>query len=252
MFAEGLKGLSNSLKAHLYDRVSNPLFICILCSWFFFNWESFIYFMLSEAKVEDKLVYIKDNHDDVWINVIYPILYGSFFCLIYPIVSFIPFYLWEFISSRKRLIKSKFSIVQPLSIKQSMAIRDELKIKEVERREMLEDYSLEQENFKRIISRLNTENRKLIKLVSNYNKIDLKEYIVLSEDQELVLQYISDSDQEYITAENLVEKNNQSFDYVSELLNVLMNKSMIQTVKLSHSEEVAYKVSSIGSRYLST
>lgn len=90
-----LKDISNTLKAILYERVSNPLLSSIIFAWLYFNWRGIAYFLLSDSGIEAKIDYIDNNYSCFNYNVVYPIITGVAFSVLVPWISCIPFYVKE-------------------------------------------------------------------------------------------------------------------------------------------------------------
>ena len=151
-----LKELSTSLKAQLYERVSSPILGSVLIFWLIFNWDAVVYFLLSDSKIEEKLTYIDCNFVNFDNNFLYPFLFSTLFCLIYPLVSFIPFYIWEWISSQKIKSKNRLSMSEPLSVERSIAMREELLNKETKIRKVIVEHNKEKEDLDKLISQLNS------------------------------------------------------------------------------------------------
>ena len=219
-------GLSTSLKAQLYERVSSPILGSLTVFWFLFNWEPVAYFSLSEAKIEDKLVYIADNFSDFDKNIFYPLLYSSIFCVIYPLVSFIPFYIWEQTSSKKVKLKNNLSMSEPLSVEKSIAIRKELLEKEQKIRQVIIDHNNEKEDLKKLLIEIKSENERLYKVISKFETIKPSEHLELNEDEKTVLGYFRNlKDNHQYIANDIIGDNDVSEEHAISILNALESKA---------------------------
>ncbi|AKX50235.1 hypothetical protein [Thiopseudomonas alkaliphila] len=246
-----LKEISTSLKAQLYERVSSPVLGSILVFWLIFNWEAVLYFLLSGSAIEEKLVYIESNFKNFDRNVFYPLLYSSLFCLLYPIVSYIPFYIWEWTSSHKLRSKSKLSLSEPLSIENSIAIRRELIEKEAKIRRIISENNIEKGELEKIIDKLSRDNERLYKVISRFESIRPAEYVELSEDQERVLTYFSNLKDNYqYTPSDIIGDNDVSLDFTVKALNQLEKKGLLNKSGDTFGYEEGYQITNAGRKYL--
>ncbi|WP_188008527.1 hypothetical protein [Grimontia hollisae] len=246
-----LKELSTSLKAQLYERVSSPILGSLLIFWILFNWEAVFYFMLSESKVEDKLIYINENFKDIWVNVYSPLIYSSMFCLFYPLLSFIPFYIWEWVSSQKIKSKNNLSMSEPLSVERSISIRKELLEKETKIRRIIVEHNEEKEDLEKVIKSLTSDNERLYKVISKFEAILPAQYIELTEDEEVTLGYFRAlEDGHYYIPSDIIGDNNVSLEYTIKILNALDSKNLLRKSGDSHNGEDGYEITRSGRKYL--
>lgn len=138
-----------------------------------FNWEAIAYFALSESKIEDKLTFITANFSNFDNNVFDPLLYSSLFCVIYPLISFVPFYIWEQTSSKKIKLKNNLSMSEPLLVEKSIAIRKELLEKETKIRQVIIDHNSEKEDLKKLLNEIKSDYERLYKVISKFESINL-------------------------------------------------------------------------------
>ncbi|MEZ2746033.1 hypothetical protein ACBQ16_12625 [Halopseudomonas bauzanensis] len=246
-----LKELSTSLKAQLYERVSSPILGSLLIFWLLFNWEAVVYFMLSDSKVEDKILYINENFKDIWVNVYSPLIYSSIFCLVYPLLSFIPFYIWEWVSSQKLKSKNNLSMSEPLSVERSIAIRKELLEKETKIRRVIIEHNEEKEELEKVIKSLTSDNERLYKVISKFKSIRPAEYLELTDDEEVVLGYFRNlEDSHYYIPSDIIGDNDVSLEYTIKTLDALESKNLLRKSGDSHKGEEGYEITSSGRKYL--
>ncbi|WP_417684997.1 hypothetical protein [Pseudidiomarina gelatinasegens] len=246
-----LKELSTSLKAQLYERVSSPVLGSILAFWLIFNWEAVFYFLLSDSAIEEKLAYIQSNFRNFDRNIFYPMLYSALFCLLYPIVSYIPFYIWEWSSSHKLRSKSKLSLSEPLSIENSIAIRKELIEKEAKIRKIISENNNEKDELEKVIDKLSRDNERLYKVISRFESIRPAEYVELSDEQETVLTYFSklEDNHQYIPSD-IIGDNDVSLDFAVKTLDQLEKKGLINKSGETFGNEEGYEITNAGRKYL--
>ncbi|WMI65383.1 hypothetical protein RBH94_15125 [Aestuariibaculum sp. YM273] len=72
------------------ERMKNPFIASFVLSWIVLNWKPLVYFIFSDAKVEDKILHIDDSYN--WINC--TLWYPLFFALFYVLA--IPYIMWGF------------------------------------------------------------------------------------------------------------------------------------------------------------
>ena len=245
------KELSTSLKAQLYERVSSPILGSVIVFWLVFNWEAVAYFFLSESNIENKLKFIDSNFKDFDKNVFYPIIYSSIFCLTYPLISFVPFYIWEWTSSRKIKSKNNLSMSEPLSVERSIAMRKELLDKETKIRKVIVEHNQEKEDLEEVIKSLTSDNARLYKTISKFETISPSEYLELTEEQEVVLGFFSKlEDNEYFTASNIIGDNDITLEHASKILDSLQTKGLLRNIEDSIRGDVGYEITASGRKYL--
>lgn len=246
-----LKELSTSLKAQLYERASSPILGSILVFWLIFNWEAVFYFLLSDSAVEEKLAYIQNNFKNFDRNVFYPLLYSALFCLLYPVVSCIPFYIWEWTSSHKLRSKSKLSLSEPLSVENSIAIRKELIEKEAKIKNVISENNDEKVELERVIGQLSRDNERIYKVISKFESIRPAEYVELSSNEEIVLTYFSkQEDGYYYTSSHIIKDNDVSLDFAVKTLDQLEKKGLLEKSGETFESEEGYEITDAGRKYL--
>lgn len=156
-----IKEISNTLKAMLYERVTNPLLSSIIFAWLYFNWRAIAYFSLSDADIVDKIEYINSNYSCINNNVIYPVVVGTFFSVFVPWVSCIPFYVKEKSHSVQLRWKQIIEGGQALSIEQSNLMRSEIIEKRKELKSIITKYESHIKENNDLIAVLTKENKEL-------------------------------------------------------------------------------------------
>lgn len=164
--------LSKSLKSVLYERVSSPLLGSIAFFWISFNWKPVLYFLLSEDSVENRILHISKNYASFDVNVLFPVVLGGVLSVIYPIISFVPFWISEKIKHAQRNIKQKFSLSQLLTLEQSISLRKELVTKEKRIKSIISDGQTLRSELERQIKDLTDENTDLYHRLSELDIID--------------------------------------------------------------------------------
>jgi hypothetical protein len=166
--------LSTSLKASLYERVSSPLVGSIVFSWVAFNWKGLAYLLLSDARIEDKIDFFSANYSNVDTNILYPFLSGTTIAVFYPIIAYIPFWIWEQIRSAQRNLKKRLSLSELLSVEQSLQLRNELAQKDTRIREIIAENQVNLTELKGRVEELTKENSSLYFKLSELSPLDPK------------------------------------------------------------------------------
>ncbi|MBA4501107.1 hypothetical protein [Marinobacterium marinum] len=168
------KELSTSIKANLYERISSPLIGSIAISWFYFNWQSILYMVLSDGKIETKLQVFTEQYSNLNTNIIYPVIAGSLIALLYPLVAYIPFWVWEKVQHAQRALKQSLSMKQQLSVEQSLLLRQEILDKDKQIRKIVSENQDATNQLKDIITTLTEENAELYHKLSELTPPDPK------------------------------------------------------------------------------
>ena len=168
------KELSTSIKANLYERITSPLFGSIAISWLYFNWQSIVFMAMSDQKIEAKLKVFTEQYSDVHINFTYPIVFGSLVALLYPIIAYVPFWVWEKVQHAQRNLKQSLSMSQQLTVEQSLLLRNELVDKEKQIKSIVSENQDTVRTLKSNISTLTKENSELYYKLSELTPPDPK------------------------------------------------------------------------------
>ncbi len=131
-----------SLKATLYDRLSNPFSGALIISWIAWNWKAIYYLFYGEGTVIYKTEYIHDNfYKNLWnpwsdgftLNPIYlPFLSALFITLIYPWVTNKIYSIWLTHKESQRNIKNKIENNRLLTLEESLEYVNTLRDKDIE------------------------------------------------------------------------------------------------------------------------
>lgn len=130
--------LANSFKAILYDRIVSPLSGAFICSWLMINWKLLMVIFDGNTSVVERIDYIENNLLNTNTILYYPIFSTLFIVIIYPWLSNIAYFLWQYANSFKLKTRLKFEDSSPLTLKQSIEIRKEMQRKDFEFNELLQ------------------------------------------------------------------------------------------------------------------
>ncbi len=132
-----IKELATSFKAILYERIVSPLSGAFVFSWCIFNWKMLAILFAGKMPVTEKIELIEQKY--LLINTIWwgPLISTAFLIIVYPWISNIAFWLWQFSTSFKVKAKIKFENETPLTLNQSIEIRKEIQRKNLEFNELL-------------------------------------------------------------------------------------------------------------------
>jgi len=136
-----LSDLRKSINAILFERVTSPLFGTLTISWIVWNWKIiYLTFFISESKVKgNKIDYIIENYSDIHLLVTYPLISTLVLITLIPFLSNGAFWLYLKFNRWKIDKKNEVEKKQLLSFEKSLAIRKELKDKEIEFEKLLSD-----------------------------------------------------------------------------------------------------------------
>ena len=178
-----LEGISDSIKAALYDRLSNPLLSSFLISWSILNYEVFLY-LFSDLSPINKIYGINAIFSDGsslltfnqelpgWFiyGVWHPLVFALIYLFIFPFPSEKVFKFWR--ETQKKLHEIKISIDDetPLTIEQSKKIKSE----NIDLRSKLEASNDSVSELRARIQELLTENEELKanSLISDLEQVD--------------------------------------------------------------------------------
>lgn len=145
-----------SIKAHLYDRATSPLFGTFVASWIIWNYK-FILILFSSMEPTAKLSYIEtalygSNWDRFGSGLIFPLTTALLFIFIYPVAAN-PIY--RYVRQRQKdiqEIKRKIDEETVLTVKESRAIRRTLLEQEQEFNQTLRERDALIDEFKKVIA----------------------------------------------------------------------------------------------------
>lgn len=154
-----MEDLIKSIKAHLYDKATSPLFGTFAVSWGIWNYK-FVLVLFSSMSVDKKIDYISTLlfphlHSYLLQGALYPLLTAVFFIFAYPFPAKFVYSFTRKQQKELREIKQKIEDETPLTIEESRKIRREIVNLELE--------------FERELERKDSEIQKLKDIVDNYN-----------------------------------------------------------------------------------
>lgn len=172
-----MEELFKSVKAHLYDRSSSPLFGAFMLSWSVWNYRV-LTILFSDENIEDKFSAIDkqfESFDFLTLQIngahidgfLIPALFALFYIYIYPVISE-PVYKFSLEKRRKlREIKQASDDLRLLSVEDSRAIYKELALAKARHGEEVEKYNKQNSENQKSINELQTE---LDKIKDEQNK----------------------------------------------------------------------------------
>lgn len=136
-----LSDLRKSINAILFERVTSPFFGTLLISWIVWNWKIiYLTFFISESKIDgNKIDYIIENYSDIHLLITFPLISTLVLITLIPFVSNGAYWLYLKFNRWKIDKKNEVEKKQLLSFEKSLAIRKELKDKEIEFEKLLSD-----------------------------------------------------------------------------------------------------------------
>lgn len=128
-----MRELLHSVISTSKDRISNPIIGTFIISWIVFNWKSLLFILISNQKIEDKILYIESNFYSIKNLLIFPLTAVIIYVVILPYVTLLFEYVLEF--SR---IKRNYILISKQ--KQIIINKNELAIEEIMLEENLIKY----------------------------------------------------------------------------------------------------------------
>ena len=151
-----LEEFEKSVKAALSDRLVSPLIGSYVMAWCFVNYKIFLIF-LSNMTYPQKTQCIDDLFVPWWRYLVcygVPLLWSSFYILIYPYIAKFVFKRWQHYIKDKRDIKNRIEEQTLLTKEESAKIREDFLRRKIELNSLLEEKDDE-------IKELKEENRLL-------------------------------------------------------------------------------------------
>lgn len=140
--------ISKSIKATLYDRIVSPVSGMFLLSWGVWNWKLCLILFFANYGVDQKISTISTLYINKYDNLIYPVLSTFILMFAYPIISILPTKTWEWANAYKNKMKHRYSIEVPLTLEQSISLRQELEKDRLELNSIIDGYKLKYEQEK--------------------------------------------------------------------------------------------------------
>ena len=127
--------LTTSFKALMYERLNSTFGASLVISWIVFNWEG-LYFVFNDegTSLLLQIEHIKLNYINFDNNFKDPLLYAFGISILYPLISFTPFWCQELLTKWKRKAKESFIrdklLTHEESVKLSSKIAEVTKLNE--------------------------------------------------------------------------------------------------------------------------
>lgn len=252
------KEMTTSFKASLYERTSSPLMGAIFLVWVGFNWKPLLYMLFSTANIETKLVFVTENYLNLWNNLFWPLIIGGILSLIYPVLSYVPFWVSEKIQHAQRNLKQELSMSQLLSVEQSLSLREELVDKDKKIRDILSDNQNQKSELETTIKQLTEENKDLYFRLSELDVPDPEadpQKIQLSRlEYEILNNHTGLQEGHVQIARDVADNLNQDVNEVQKALEDLEQRGFIKFVSNAEDDEgkdyPGYNLDILGRKYL--
>ncbi len=150
-----------SIKAHLYDRATSPLFGAFVISWVLWNYK-FVVTILSSMEVHDKFDYIStfiypSVNTCLLQGLLYPLLTTLSFIFLYPYPAK---FVYSFTRKRQKELKEIKQLIEdetPLTHEESRKLRRDMASLDLEYKKELERIGAENQRLKDLIEELKKE-----------------------------------------------------------------------------------------------
>lgn len=96
-----------SIRAHIDDRLSNPVLGPFAVAWVVSNWKLVLILLFSEYPMEVKIGIVESNYVNVWTMLIYPLVFAAFYALCLPWCTFWVQVKQDIVTTKRRLQKIK-------------------------------------------------------------------------------------------------------------------------------------------------
>lgn len=158
-----LSELKKSTSAILHQRVTSPLYGTLIISWLFWNWKIiYLTLFIDESSIKGtKIDFIVANYSNPLNHFIYPFISAAIIIVLIPFVANGAF--WLSLKFKKWRLDQKNEIEkkQLLTIEQSIALRSEIREKELGFEKILEKVEQEKEELNKISVELQEEVNRL-------------------------------------------------------------------------------------------
>lgn len=118
--------LIKEVKAQLYDRISNPLFVCFVASWGIWNWRLILGVLfgtgyeMRQAVVQEQIAQSGTWFQQLWF---FPLLSAILYILIYPWVARCVYWYWENQQKELKRLRQKIEDATPISQEEAIRLR---------------------------------------------------------------------------------------------------------------------------------
>lgn len=186
--------LLKSIKAHLHDKATSPLFGTFAVTWIVWNYK-FIMVLFSSFPVDKKFEYIS-THLYPFVNsylsrgVLFPLLTTIFFIFVYPYPAK---WVYSFVRNQQRQlleIKAKIEDETPLTVEDSRNIRRELTRLVLEHEKELEAKNSEILKLKTLIENFQNDEPPIEEISSKSPQLNgeqLRMLVYISENEKISL-----------------------------------------------------------------
>lgn len=153
-----MEDLLKSIKAHLYERTTSPLFGTFTISWIVWNYK-FIITIFSSMEVHLKFDYIStflypSTSTCLSVGVIYPLLTTLAFIFLYPYPAKFVYSFTRLRQKELKEIKQKIEDETPLTHEESRKLRRDMAALEIEHEKEMERRKTENQRLKEFIEEL--------------------------------------------------------------------------------------------------
>lgn len=151
--------IKKSINSVLFERVTSPLYGTFICTWLIWNWKIvYLTLFISEKTIQgSKIDFIVNNYSNVCHLVWGPLISTIVLISIIPFASNGSYWLHMWFKQWKVRMKNKLEDKQLLNFEQSVAIRLDLKNKEIEFEKLILDKENEIGLLKTQISELESQ-----------------------------------------------------------------------------------------------
>jgi hypothetical protein len=150
-----------SIKAHLYDRATSPLFGTFAVSWFAWNYR-FVVVLLVSMPVRDKFEFVSEVLYTTWFDrlgpgFLCPLATSLGFIYLYPILAR-PVYRYVRQQQKEmRAIKQQIEDETPLTLEESRVLRNAAFSRQRELEKQIEEKNAAIHQLKAVVTKLETE-----------------------------------------------------------------------------------------------
>lgn len=221
-----MEDLIKSIKAHLYERTTSPLFGAFTISWGIWNYK-FLVTVFSSMETHLKFDYIAtflypNTYTCLSIGIIYPLLTTLAFIFLYPYPAKFVYSFTRLRQKELKEIKQSIEDKTPLTHEESRKLRRDMAELEIEYEKEIQRKNDENQRLKELIEELKKENNS-----PPINKKNVKEPppYKLDNEQLTLLKLISTNDEP--SEKNLVGWSKTNKVKTEYNLGELVNKSFI-------------------------
>lgn len=104
-----MQEITDSIKSSLIERTSSPFMGIFATTWITFNWRAILIVIWGEGSISDRITVIENSgliNPDA--NLFSPFIYSSVLMVVYPIITFAFFGIWQFAKRQRERIVEYF------------------------------------------------------------------------------------------------------------------------------------------------